>query len=875
MEKNYNPKEFEEKLYEKWLNKGYFKTKVNKDKKPFTIIMPPPNITSRLHMGHAFQQTIQDIIIRRKRMQGYEALWLPGTDHAAIATEAKVVEKLAEKGLTKEQIGREEFQKHIQAWYAEYKDAIINQFKHMGYSCDWDRLSFTMDEQNCRAVREVFVHLYKKGWIYRGKRIVNWCPHCKSSISDIEVDYKDVKSHFWHLKYQIEGTKDYIQLATTRPETMLGDTAVAVNPNDERYKHLVGKNVILPLVNRVIPIIADDYVDIDFGTGVVKITPAHDPNDYEVGQRHDLEIINVIGEDGKMNENAGKYAGMDRFKARNEIVKDLQKSGNLVRIEDYSHNVGHCDRCKTIIEPLISSQWFVKMDELAKPAIEAVENGDVKFVEERFKKIYLHWMYNIKDWCISRQLWSGHRIPIFVCQDCGEIICELDDPKVCSRCGSKHLEQDQDTLDTWFSSALWPLSTLGYPDKTPDLDYFYPTDVLVTAQEIIQLWVARMIFSGLEYRGQIPFKHVLINGTIKDANGRKMSKSLGNGVDPVEIINQFGVDTLRFSLFNGVSIDMDSRFSDKKVEITRNFINKIWNASRFVIMQADNVQIKNINDVKLALADKWILTELNQLIESVDRKFEKYDIGMVASELYDFFWTKFCDWYIELSKVSLNSDDNDAKEGAVATLLYVLTALLKMLHPFIPFITEEIYLSLPEHGESIVIADWVAVDEKLNFAEDAKFMAQVMEMIRAIRNERKQQNIPDKQDIEIFGLPIVNSENLKESKGYIQKLTKARLMSFVCDQSDIPENSTQLVFENVKLFFTVNDKIDNKNELIKLKADLKNVEKEIVRAEGLLANENFVAKAPQKLVESEREKLQSNKEFRETILKSIEMIENR
>jgi len=872
MEKNYNPKEFEDKLYEKWLKKGYFKASVNKDKEPFTIIMPPPNITSRLHMGHAFQQTIQDIIIRRKRMQGYEALWLPGTDHAAIATEAKVVEKLAKAGIQKEDIGREAFQEYIQEWYAEYKNAIIDQFKKMGYSCDWDRLSFTMDEQNCRAVRNVFVHLFKKGWIYKGKRIVNWCPHCKSSISDIEVDYKDVKSHFWHLRYQIEGTDKYIELATTRPETMLGDTAIAVNPKDDRYKALVGKNVILPLLNRVIPIVADDYVDIEFGTGVVKITPAHDPNDYEVGLRHNLEIINVIGEDGKMNENAGKYAGLDRFVAREEIVKDLDKAGNLVRIEDYSHNVGHCDRCKTIIEPLISSQWFVKMEELAKPAIKVVEDGEVRFVEERFKKIYLHWMKNIKDWCISRQLWSGHRIPIFVCEDCGEIICELEDPTECPKCKSHKLVQEPDTLDTWFSSALWPLSTLGYPDKTPELEYFYPTNVMVTAQEIIQLWVARMIFSGLEYKGEIPFKEVLINGTVKDAIGRKMSKSLGNGVDPVAIINDFGVDTLRFSLFNGVSIDMDCKFSDKKVEITRNFINKVWNASRYVIMQAENATIKDIKTVKLSIADKWILTELDELIASIDRKFDKYDIGMVASELYDFFWTKFCDWYIEFSKVSLNSDNQEEKEAAVSTLLYVLEALLKMLHPFIPFITEEIYLSLPKHDESIVIADWVKQDKELVFEKEAKFVNQTMEIIRSIRNERKNKEIPDKQKIELFAIPVVDSAELRASRAFIQKLTNASLMSFVSTTDEIPENSTQLVFENVKIFFSVNNQIDNKAELEKLTRDLKNIEKEIARAEGLLANAGFIAKAPKQLVETEKEKLQANKEFKENLLKSIELL---
>ena len=698
MEKTYEPIKFEQSIYQNWIDKGYFKASVNKDKKPFTIIMPPPNITSKLHMGHAFQQTIQDIIIRRKRMQGYEALWLPGTDHAAIATEAKVVEKLAKEGLTKEMLGREKFSEEIAKWYQEYKGKIIDQFKRMGYSCDWDRLRFTMDENNCRAVRDVFVKLYKKGYIYKGDRIVNWCPHCKTSISDAEVDFQENHSFLWHMKYKIERTDEYIAFATTRPETMLGDTAIAVNPKDERYKHLVGKKAIVPFVNRAIPIIADHYVEMDFGTGVVKITPAHDPNDFEVGLRHNLERICVLNDDATMNENAGKFAGLDRYEARKLIVEELKEMGLLIKVEPYDNNVGHCDRCHTVIEPMISKQWFVKMEELAKPAIKVVEDGEVEFLEERYKKIYLHWMRNIRDWCISRQLWSGHRIPIFECEDCGELIVENEDPTVCPKCGSKKLKQETDTLDTWFSSALWPISTLGYPDKTPELDYFYPTDVLVTAQEIIQLWVARMIFSGLEYVGKIPFRKVLINGTVKDAHGKKMSKSLGNGVDPVEIIDKYGVDTLRFSLFNGVAVDMDCKFSEKKVELNRNFINKIWNASNFVLSKLENEEVKVIKDVNLGVSDKWILNELNELTKSVNEKFDNYDIGMAASSLYDFFWTKFCDWYIEISKVTINKN----KEATLATLNYVLTSLLKMLHPFIPFVTERIYQELPMHDETII-----------------------------------------------------------------------------------------------------------------------------------------------------------------------------
>ena len=872
MEKNYNPKDFEEKLYNTWLEKGYFKASVNKDKTPFTIVMPPPNITSKLHMGHAFQQTIQDIIIRRKRMQGYEALWLPGTDHAAIATEAKVVEKLAKAGITKEEIGREAFGKHIADWYDEYKGTIINQFKRMGYSCDWDRLRFTMDEQNCRAVREVFVHLYKKGLIYKGKRIVNWCPHCRSSISDIEVDFKELKGNFWHMRYQIEGTNDYIEIATTRPETMLGDTAVAVNPKDERYKHLVGKNVILPILNKPIPVVADDYVEMDFGTGVVKITPAHDPNDFEVGLRHNLEVIKVIEEDGTMNELAGKFAGMDRNEARKAVVEELKTLGNLVKIEPYSHNVGHCDRCKTVIEPLISSQWFVKMEELAKPAIEVVEQDKVHFIEERFKKIYLHWMKNIKDWCISRQLWSGHRIPIFTCEECGEVIVEMEDPTVCPKCGSKHLYQEEDTLDTWFSSALWPLSTLGYPDKTPELEYFYPTNVMVTAQEIIQLWVARMIFSGLEYVGEIPFREVLINGTVKDAVGKKMSKSLGNGVDPVELIEQYGVDTLRFSLFNGVSVDMDSKFSEKKVELCRNFINKIWNASRFVLMQTENCQVKNIKDVCLNLADKWILNELNKLIKNIDTKFEKYDIGMAASELYDFFWTKFCDWYIELAKTHIMSENAQEKEATVATLIYVLTALLKMLHPFIPFITEEIYLSLPVHDESIVISAWPEVNKDFDFKKQAKQVESIMNIIKNIRNARNEKNIPDNKKIRVVIFPIKEEEVLIYSAKYIAKLSTASDVTFTYDESQVSANSVTMIFDNAKVFLPVDSMIDSKEELLRLNKELESVEFEIARSEKMLSNQGFVSKAPAQMIENEKSKLEKNKALRETIVAAIKAL---
>ena len=860
MDKNYEPRSFEKDLYNHWLEKGYFKAHINKNKKPFTIIMPPPNITSKLHMGHAFQETIQDIIIRRKRMQGYEALWLPGTDHAAISTEAMVVNKLAKLGLTKEMLGREKFMEYIYEWYDQYKNTIINQFKQMGFSCDWDRLAFTMDEQNCRAVRQTFVYLYKKGWIYKGKRIVNWCPHCKSSISDAEVEFKDVASHFWHIRYQIEGTNDYIEIATTRPETMLGDTAVAVNPNDKRYTNLVGKNVILPIVNKPIPIIADDYVEMDFGTGMVKITPAHDPNDFEIGVRHNLEVIKVIDEEGKMNENAGKFCGMTREEARDAVVEELKKLGNLVKIEDYSHNVGHCERCKTIIEPLISSQWFVKMSELAKPAIEVVENNKVRFVDEQYKKSYLHWMYNINDWCISRQIWNGHRIPIFYCQDCGEIIVENEDPTVCPKCGSHNLIQDEDTLDTWFSSALWPISTLGYPDKTEDLKYFYPTDVMVTAREIIYLWVARMIFSGLEYVGDIPFREVVINGIVKDANGKKMSKTLGNGTDPIEMIDKYGVDSLRFSLFNGVSINADSRFSEKKVELSRNFINKIWNAGKYVLMQIEGKDIKPIDKVKLSLADKWILYGLDKLIASVDKKFEKYDLGMAASELEDFFWTKFCDWYIEASKC----DKQTNEEGTIATLYYVLTALLKLLHPFIPFITEKIYLELPIHDESIVISSW----PKVYGFKKVKDFDLLMDVIKSIRNQRAEKGVPDNKKIDII-VSESKGKLIRNSQEYIKRLAMVDNIQFDTDGTKISDNCVNIVFNDFEIHIPLSSMVNQQEELERLNKEIEKTKFEIDRSEKLLSNQGFVNKAPVKLINEEKEKLDKNKQLLTNLLAKL------
>lgn len=861
MDKTYNPHSFESEIYKNWMDKKYFKATRNPNKKPFTIIMPPPNVTSKLHMGHAFQQTIQDIIIRRKRMQGYEALWLPGTDHAAIATEAMVSNKLAKQGITKEMLGREKFLQEINAWYDEYKNTIIEQFKIMGYSCDWDRLAFTMDEQNNKAVRWVFVHLFKKGWIYKGKRIVNWCPHCKSSISDAEVEFKEEKSHFWHIKYQIEGTNDYLELATTRPETILGDTAVAVNPNDKRYKHLVGKNVILPILNKPIPIVADDYVEMDFGTGVVKITPAHDPNDFEVGRRHNLEVIKILNDDATLNDKCGKYAGMSREQAREAIVEDLKKLGNLVRIEDYAHNVGHCERCKTIIEPVVSNQWWVDMSQLKIPAIKVVEEGKVRFVDEQYKKTYLHWMYNLNDWCISRQLWNGHRIPIFTCQDCGEVICELEDPTVCPKCGSKHLLQEQDTLDTWFSSALWPLSTLGFPDKKEDLAYFYPTDVLVTAREIINLWVARMIFSGLEYYGDIPFRDIVINGIVKDANGKKMSKTLGNGTDPRDVIKEYGVDILRYSLFNGISINMDSRFSEKKVELSRNFLNKVWNASKYVLMQLEGNEVKDISEVKLNLADKWIITQTNRLIDSVNRKFDKYDIGMAESELGDFFWTKFCDYYIELSKTDMAGDNAEASR---ATLNYVLTILLKLLHPFIPFITEKIYLELPKHDESIMISAWP--EKTQGYETESNEMEEIIKIIGSIRNARNEKKVPDNKKIVIKIFPTKNKQLFKVASGYIKKLCLASDVLPISSEEP-SQGAINLTFNDCKVILPLESMVDMGEEKARREKEIESVKFEIARSEGMLSNPKFVEKAPAALVEQERQKLERNKQLLQELQK--------
>ena len=867
MNKTYDPKSFEKRIYSKWLEKKYFSARPDPDKKPFTIVMPPPNITGQLHMGHALDGTVQDILTRYKRMKGFEALWLPGTDHASIATEVKIVEKMRKEGLTKEMIGRDGFMKRAYEWKAQYGGRIVEQLREMGYSCDWDRLAFTMDERCSKAVKEVFVRMYEEGLIYRGDRIINWCPCCKTAISDAEVEYETEKGHLWHLKYPIENSDKYIVVATTRPETMLGDTAVAVNPSDKRYTSLVGKNIVLPLVGRLIPIIADRYVEKAFGTGVVKITPAHDPNDFEVGIRHDLPVIKVMNDDGTMNENAGKYEGMDETEARAAVVADMDKLGLLLKTEDYEHNVGHCYRCYHTIEPMVSKQWFVRMKELAAPAIEAVKKKDIKFLPKRFEKTYLHWMENIRDWCISRQLWWGHRIPVYYCDDCGEMTVSREEIKVCPKCG-KPVRQDEDVLDTWFSSALWPFSTLGWPDKTPDLDYFYPTTVLVTAYDIITFWVSRMIFSGLKQMGEKPFSDVLIHGIVRDGQGRKMSKSLGNGVDPLEVIDEYGADSLRYSLVNGIAAGGDIRYSVDKMESYRNFMNKIWNASRFVLMNCENVKIKNIEDVKLTLADKWILHELNSTVQEVTKNLDKYEVGLAAATLYDFIWSQFCDIYIEMSKTSLYSDDENKRADTVSVLLYVLTSILKLVHPFIPFITEEIYDNLPvKDAEDIMISSYPEYTRKHVYSKAAGEINAVMKAIKSIRALRKDMNVSQTKKTAIYIVPSDGKEKmLKETAVYIEKLANGNEIVF-----GKPEvKSVSVVSDIAEFYIPLGELVDVKKEVERLTKELENTENEITRAQGKLNNAGFVAKAPAQLIENEKAKLQKYIDLKEKIELSIE-----
>lgn len=870
----YNPKEFEERIYKTWEEKGYFTPKVDKDKKPFTIVMPPPNITGKLHLGHALDNTLQDMIIRFKRMQGYSTLWLPGEDHASIATEVKVENELLKQGFKKKEMGREAFLDKVWEWTDEYRERIRGQLKMLGASADFTREAFTMDENLNKAVRHVFVKLYEKGLIYQGNRITNWCPKCQTALSDAEIEYSEQEGNFWHIKYPVVGSDEYLEIATTRPETMLGDTAVAVNPSDERYIHLIGKKLMLPLVNKEIPVVADEYVDKEFGTGAVKITPAHDPNDYEVGKRHNLEEINVMNPDGTINELGGKYAGMDRYAARKAIVEDLEKEGYLVKIKPHVHNVGTHDRCSTVIEPMISKQWYVKMESLAKPAIEAVRTGKTKFVPERFEKIYFNWMENIQDWCISRQLWWGHRIPVWYCKDCGEIIVAEETPKTCCKCGSQNLKQDEDVLDTWFSSALWPFSTLGWPEKTEELDYFYPTNVLVTGYDIIFFWVARMIFSGIHNMGETPFETVLIHGIVRDSQGRKMSKSLGNGVDPLDVIDTYGADALRFSLVTGNAPGSDIRYYPERVEAARNFANKIWNASRFVMMNLDrNLMEQEKESKNFNIADRWILSRLNTVVKEVTENIEKYELGIALQKIYDFLWSEFCDWYIELSKPVLYGEDDKAKGVTYNVLYKVLTTGLQLLHPVMPFITEEIYTHLDAEYESITISKWPEYKEEVHDSQAEIQMGYIIDAIKGIRNARAEMNVPNSKKASL--LAYVKEEALSAFKAgtiYFEKLASVSDMTIIEDKKDIPKNSVSVVTEGAELFMPLFDLIDREKELERLSKEKEKLLSEIDRVEKKLSNASFVSKAPQKVVEEEKQKGEKYKEMLKAVLERIESL---
>ena len=874
MSKTYDPKEFEKRIYDEWERGGYFKAEPNPDKVPFTIVIPPPNVTGQLHIGHALDESIQDSIIRFKRMQGYEALWLPGTDHASIATEMKVVELLKGEGHTKEEVGREQFLERAWEWKEKYGGRIVEQLKRLGASCDWSRLAFTMDEKCSKAVKEVFVNLYDKGLIYQGKRIINWCPTCKTALSDAEVEYSEEPSFLWHIKYFFKDSDEYLVVATTRPETLLGDTAVAVNPKDERYKGLIGKTLILPIVNREIPLVADNYVDLKFGTGAVKITPAHDPNDFEVGLRHNLPIIKVIGDDGKMNESAGKYEGLDRYECRKAIVEDLKSLGNMEKIEPHAHNVGHCYRCHDTVEPIVSKQWFVKMDTLAKPAITAVRRKSIKFTPSRFTKIYYNWMENIKDWCISRQLWWGHRIPAYYCEECGEQVVAKEAPTVCPKCGCNKFRQDEDVLDTWFSSALWPFSTLGYPDETEDIKYFYPTDVLVTGYDIIFFWVARMIFSGIEHMGRIPFKDVLIHGIVRDAQGRKMSKSLGNGIDPLVIIDEYGADTLRYCLLNGISAGNDIRFSPEKLEGCRNFVNKIWNASRFVIMNCDGKKLKSdVSDVKLNSADKWILSRLNAVVRDVTVNMEKYEIGLACAALQDFVWSDFCDWYIELCKPVLYGDDEEKKNDQASALCFVLGQTLKLLHPFIPFVTEEIYSHIPTAEGKLIRAQFPKYNPKFAFRKDRDAIESIKEIIKAIRNIKSETGAAPSAKIDVYF--VTEKKALIEGgKIYFNRLANVKDVIFVESKDEIGEKTVSKILAGFELYVPLGELVDYDKELARLKGELEKAENEIARANGKLANAGFVAKAPKALIDGEKAKVAKYTEIKDKILASIEELKN-
>ena len=857
MNKTYNPAEIEDRLYQKWMDKKYFHAEVDRDRKPFTIVMPPPNITGQLHMGHALDNTLQDILIRFKRMQGYNALWQPGTDHASIATEVKVAAKLREEGIDKEELGREGFLKRTWEWKEEYGGRIVSQLKKLGSSADWDRERFTMDEGCSEAVKEVFVRLYEKGYIYRGSRIINWCPVCQTSISDAEVEYEDQHGHFWHINYPIIGTDRFIEIATTRPETMLGDTAVAVHPEDERYADLVGKKVLLPLVNREIPIVADSYVDKEFGTGAVKITPAHDPNDFEVGKRHDLPEINIMNDDGTINENGGVYAGMDRYEARKAIVKDLEEQGLLIRVEDHEHNVGTHDRCHTTVEPLVKKQWFVKMEDLAKPAIKAIETGELRFVPEHFDRTYLHWLNNIRDWCISRQLWWGHRIPAYYCDECGEIVVSRETPDVCPKCGCRHLTQDEDTLDTWFSSALWPFSTLGWPKETEDLKYFYPTNVLVTGYDIIFFWVIRMVFSGYEHTGSSPFRDVLIHGLVRDELGRKMSKSLGNGIDPLQVINQYGADALRLTLVTGNAPGNDMRFSEKKIIASRNFANKVWNASRFMLMNIEKADLTGVTLEELTPADRWILSKANTLVKDVTENMENYDFGVAVAKLYDFIWEEFCDWYIEMVKPRLYNEEDASKAAALFTLKEVLSIALKLLHPYMPFITEEIFCSLQDEEDSIMVSEWPVYREEYHFEAEENEVEAIKVAVRNIRNLRAEMNVAPSRKAKVFVVsedPVIRTY-FENSKVFFATLGYASEVVVQTDKTGIDDDAVSTIIPGAVIYIPFADLVDVEKEIARLEKEEKKLEGEIKRASGMLKNEKFVSKAPAAKVEAEKEKL--------------------
>jgi len=843
--KAYEPKEVEDRIYDFWMKGKYFHAEVDPKKKPYTIVIPPPNITGQLHLGHAMDETLQDTLIRWRRMQGYSALWLPGTDHASIATEAKIVEAMRKEGITKEEIGREKFLERAWAWKDQYGGRIVEQLKKLGSSCDWDHLRFTMDEGCNKAVNHVFKKLYDKGLIYRGERIINWCPHCKTSISDAEVVFEEKEGSFWHLRYPLSDGSGYIELATTRPETMLGDTAVAVHPDDERYKALVGKTVILPLVNKEIPIIADSYVEQDFGTGVVKITPAHDPNDFEVGLRHNLPVINVMDDGGVINENGGKYAGMPALEARKQIVKDLDEAGFLIKIEPIKHNVGTCYRCGTVVEPRVSTQWFVRMEPLAKPAIDAVKDGDIRFIPERMDKVYYNWMENIKDWCISRQLWWGHQIPAWYCE-CGETIVSETVPTVCPKCGGTHLTRDPDTLDTWFSSALWPFSTLGWPDNTEELKYFYPTNTLVTGYDIIFFWVARMIFSGLEHMGEVPFNTVFFHGLIRDAQGRKMSKSLGNGVDPLDVISVYGADALRFTLVTGNSPGNDLRFSEEKVSASRNFANKIWNAARFILMNIEGKDIDCALPKKLYTSDKWILNRFNNVTAAVTENLEKFELGMAVSKLYDFIWDDFCDWYIELAKIRMNGADEESADSARRVLVWTMSNTLKLLHPFMPYITEEIWQTLPHDGEALIVAKWPEYDEALSFPQEAKNLENVMALIRAIRTRRNEMNVPPSKKAHIY-IDTAHPAPYEEASEFIARLAYGSKVE-IGTGFDV-QGAVTAVTDDAKALLPMDDLVDKAAETARLNKELANAQKQLDTVKAKLANEKFTSKAPQNVID--------------------------